>query len=94
MNRGLEPWIRKWWDIANARRFRLIVKKHKKSLNVDETRELELLEAVGDAILSYVGKKNPPKGYKLFCMDCKEPLELRDTESFPTHHCPVYKRTR
>src|SRR5262245_30280207 len=89
--RGLEPWIRKWWDVANARRFKLITKKYKRSLTPDEDREYELLQAVAESIVSYIGKKNPLKEFKLFCSDCKEPLDWKDGH-FPTHDCPVHKK--
>ena len=91
MNRGLEPWIRKWWTVANERRYRLIVKKHKQSLTPAEIREYELLQEVADAILSYVGKKNPMKTFNLVCLDCKEPVEFLDALSFLAHNCHAHK---
>jgi len=88
----LEPWVRKWWDIANTRRFKLITKKYKRSLTPDENREFEFLQKVADAVIGYVSAKYPLKEFKLFCSDCREPIELRDRGHFPTHDCPVHKK--
>lgn len=41
----------KWWDAANERRQRLILKKHGGELLSDEERELELLQQLADKIL-------------------------------------------
>lgn len=94
MNRGLEPWIEKWWGIANARRFRLINKKEKAKLSTQEAQEYKLLDAVADAIVKYVSAKNPYKELKVFCQRCKEPIELRDLGRFPTHACPAQRKKR
>lgn len=46
--------IARWWNVANERRLRLIRKKHRGSgLTEAQKKELELLQAVADAMCSY-----------------------------------------
>ena len=49
----MRPWIKKWWDIANDRRQRLIVEKHTKGLSEPNAAELVMLQKVADLILEY-----------------------------------------
>lgn len=54
----LKPHIRKWWDIANDRRQRLILKKHKGGgLTDQQQREYDLLQAIGERLVDAV---SPP----------------------------------
>jgi len=47
--------IRKWWDVANDRRQRLIVQKHKagKGLSLLQENEYILLQAVAEKIIEW-----------------------------------------
>lgn len=61
----LPPWIVKWWDVANDRRGRLIVKKHQGvGLTKAQEEELVLLQQVADAIITYVSPAREPKSIK------------------------------
>lgn len=64
-----QPHIDKWWAIANDRRQRLIVRKHKKNdLTPLQDKELVMLQKVADAILEMVHipmKPFPPAIEKL-----------------------------
>jgi len=51
---NLAPHIRKWWDPANDRRQRLILKKYKGGgLSDDQELELVLLQGIAEMIMSY-----------------------------------------
>lgn len=51
---GLPPWVTKWWDIANERRFRLIKKQHEGGgLTPAQEKELRMLQSVCDAIMHF-----------------------------------------
>ena len=54
MSRGLEPWILKWWDIANGRRFKLILKKYNGGgITERQEKELTMLQEVCGAVMNY-----------------------------------------
>lgn len=55
--------VRKWWDVANDRRQRLIVKKHQGGrLSKAQAVELEMLQAVADLMIStYSPPPRPPE---------------------------------
>lgn len=52
---GLPIWVTRWWDVANDRRQRLILRKYKTKagLTKDQEEELEMLQRVADAIISF-----------------------------------------
>jgi len=52
---SLPVWVTKWWDVANDRRQRLIVKKHmgKRGLTKAQDAELIMLQKVAEAIMTY-----------------------------------------
>lgn len=51
---GLKTHISKWWDVANARRQRLIFQKHLgKKISAEQERELEMLQKVAEAIVEF-----------------------------------------
>jgi len=83
----LRPDISKWWDMANARRQRLIVQKHRgRGLIPREEKELEMLQIVAEAIMNF--------GSAVFCRRCGGELEKRDLGFFPTHECKVKTTVR
>lgn len=52
----LKPHVRKWWDIANDRRGRLIAKKYNdpEGLTGEQAEELLMLQGVASAVLDFV----------------------------------------
>jgi hypothetical protein len=50
---NLPSHIRKWWDVANDRRQRLIVKSHGEGLSLEQDNELALLQKVAEEIMEY-----------------------------------------
>lgn len=64
---ALPPWISKWWDVANGRRFLLIKKKHEGAgITPAQEKELTMLQAVSDAIVSFA---SPPMKERLAELD-------------------------
>lgn len=50
----LKAHISEWWDIANARRQRLILTKHRsKPLSEEQERELQMLQKVAEVIIDF-----------------------------------------
>jgi hypothetical protein len=50
----LEPHISRWWDLANERRQRLILKKYKGGdLSKRQKAEFIMLQGIADVVMSY-----------------------------------------
>jgi len=55
---NLKPWIRRWWDVANDRRQRLILKQYRVGgLSKEQENELKLLQGVADDIVRYTAPR-------------------------------------
>jgi hypothetical protein len=57
MSHELSPWIKRWWDIANDRRQKLIVKQYKRGgLTKKQEAELIMLQRVAEEIIDFVAR--------------------------------------